>query len=188
MVKRLIEIIDIMHETSAGNAEKGKGKGKKKKKGKKDKKDKGSSVSHRDWLTLDSVIRPKTIWDVSPYKKVHEECCIMSRHVASCPVTSCHAMSCHAMSCHGTLCRVVSCCPHHITSHHITSHHITSHHITSHHITSHPEFSPALPMGWVTGAKPRTTGPEHRPLGGVLTVSDVCTPQCLTPTPGIPRP
>ena len=50
------------------------------------------------------------------------------------------------------------------------------------------EYSPALPMGWVPGVKPRAMGLEHRPLGNVLTVSVVGTSQCQTPTPGIPRP
>ena len=78
--------------------------------------------------------------------------------------------------------------PHHTTPHHTTPHHTTPHHTTPHHTTPHPEYSPALPMGWVPGAKPRTTGPGHHPMGGVLTVSGVRTPQCQTPAPGIPRP
>ena len=54
--------------------------------------------------------------------------------------------------------------------------------------TPQPEYSPALPMGWVPGVKPRTIGPGHHPMGGVLTVSWVRTPQCQTPPPGSPRP
>ena len=51
--------------------------------------------------------------------------------------------------------------PHHTTPHHTTPHHTTPHHTTPHHTTPHPEYSPALPTGWVPGAKPRTTGPGH---------------------------
>ena len=43
-------------------------------------------------------------------------------------------------------------------------------------------------MGWVPGAKPGTTGPGHHPMGGVLTVSGVRTPQCQTSPPRSPRP
>ena len=43
-------------------------------------------------------------------------------------------------------------------------------------------------MGWVPGAKPHTTGPGHHPMGGVLIVSGVRTPQCQTPPLGSPRP
>ena len=55
--------------------------------------------------------------------------------------------------------------PHHTTPHHTTPHHTTPHHTTPHHTTPHPEYSPALPMGWVPGAKPPTTGPGHHPQG-----------------------
>ena len=109
---------------------------------------------------------------------------ITSHYIASHRIASDHIAS-HRIASH----RIAS---HHIASHRITSHHITSHHITSHHITSHhitsPEYSPALPMGWVPGAQPRTTGPGHHPMGGVLTVSGVRTPHCQTPPPGSPRP
>ena len=56
------------------------------------------------------------------------------------------------------------------------------------HIQRRTEYSPVVPMGWVPGAKPRTTGPGHRPTGGVLTVSGVRTPRCQTSPPGSPRP
>ena len=75
------------------------------------------------------------------------------------------------------------------TTQHNTTKHNTIQHDTTHHTTAqHTEYSPALPMGWVPGAKPRTTGPGCHPMGGVLTVSGVRTPQCQTPAPGIPRP
>ena len=78
--------------------------------------------------------------------------------------------------------------PHHTTPHHTTPHHTTPHHTTPHHTTPHPEYSPALPMGWVPGAKPRMTGPGRHPMGGVLTVSGVRTPPCQTPPSRSPRP
>ena len=59
---------------------------------------------------------------------------------------------------------------------------------SAHHTTPHLEYSPTLPMGWVPSAKPRTTGPGHHPMGGVLTVSGVCTPQSQIPPPRSLRP
>ena len=85
---------------------------------------------------------------------------------------------------------------HNTTQHNTTQHNTTQHNTTQHNTTQHnttqpetqPEYSPALPMGWVPGAKPRTTGPGHCPSGSVLTVSGARTPQCQAPSPGSPQP
>ena len=76
---------------------------------------------------------------------------------------------------------------HNTTQGNMTQHNTTQGNTTQHN-TTQPEYSPALPMSWVPGAKPRTTGPGHHPMGGVLTVSGVRTPQCQTPPPRSPRP
>ena len=48
------------------------------------------------------------------------------------------------------------------TSQHSTAQHCSAQHSTAQHNTTQgTEYSPALPMGWVPGAKPRTTGPGH---------------------------
>ena len=46
-------------------------------------------------------------------------------------------------------------------------------HTTPHHTTPHAEYSPALPMGWVRGAKPPHDRARALPMGGVLTVAGV---------------
>ena len=62
---------------------------------------------------------------------------------------------------------------HNTTQHNTTKHsaaqrstaqHSTAQHNTAQHSTAQPEYSPALPMGWVPGAKPRTTWPGHHPM------------------------
>ena len=54
---------------------------------------------------------------------------------------------------------------HNTTQHNITQHNTTQHNTTQHNTTQHTEYSPALLMGWVPGAKPPTTGPGHHPNG-----------------------
>ena len=52
---------------------------------------------------------------------------------------------------------------HNTTQHNTTQHNTTQHNTTQHNTTQHN--TTALPMGWVPGAKPPTTGPGHHPNG-----------------------
>ena len=68
---------------------------------------------------------------------------------------------------------------------HPTQPHPTPPHPTPpHHTLSTPQLYP-----WA-GCRVRSPAPRggHHPMGGVLTVSGVRTPQCQTPPPGSPRP
>ena len=66
--------------------------------------------------------------------------------------------------------------------------HTAPHCTTPHHTTPHPEYSPALPTGWVPAAKPPTTQGPATTLGR-CTNSVRCThAPVLSTSPGIPRP
>ena len=60
---------------------------------------------------------------------------------------------------HPGLCPLVTApsAQHNTTQHNTTQHNTTQHNTTQHN-TTQPEYSPALPTGWVPGAKPRMTG------------------------------
>ena len=83
---------------------------------------------------------------------------------------------------HATPHRTTPChtIPH--TTHH--THRTAPHRTAPHRTAPHPEYSPALPMRWVPGAKPPTTGPGHHPRGW-CTNSVRCTraPALSTPPP-----
>ena len=102
-------------------------------------------------------------------------CVVLCYRVVLCCVVLCCIVLCCVVLCCVVLCCVVLClicttqrwhntARHNATQNitpHTTTEPSTPHYTTPYHTTPHPEYSLALPTGWVPGAKPRTTGPGH---------------------------